>query len=111
MDDVTITGPTSNEDGVAPVYTTQLIGNYPNPFNPETNIRFSLKDAAPVSIEIYNVKGQMVRKLVNEVKAAGDHVAVWNGTDNNGRAVSSGVYYFKMNTGKYSSTKKMILMK
>ena len=111
VDDVTITGPTSNEDGVAPVYTTQLIGNYPNPFNPETNIRFSLKDAAPVSIEIYNVKGQMVRKLVNEVKAAGDHVAVWNGTDNNGRAVSSGVYYFKMNTGKYSSTKKMILMK
>lgn len=111
VDDVTITGPTSNEDGVAPVYTTQLIGNYPNPFNPETNIRFSLKDAAPVSIEIYNVKGQMVRKLVNDVKAAGDHVAVWNGTDNNGRAVSSGVYYFKMNTGKYSSTKKMILMK
>ncbi len=111
VDDVTITGPTSNEDGVAPVYTTQLIGNYPNPFNPETNIRFSLKEAAKVSIEIYNVKGQLVRKLVNDVRDAGDHVAVWNGTDNNGRAVSSGVYYFKMNTGKYSSTKKMILMK
>ncbi|MCB5296165.1 MAG: choice-of-anchor J domain-containing protein, partial [Candidatus Cloacimonetes bacterium] len=111
VDDVTIAGPTSNEDGVAPVYTTQLIGNYPNPFNPETNIRFSLKEAAKVSIEIYNVKGQLVRKLVNDVRDAGDHVAVWNGTDNNGRAVSSGVYYFKMNTGKYSSTKKMILMK
>ncbi len=111
VDDVTITGPVSNEDGVAPVYTTELKGNYPNPFNPETNISFSLKQAAPVSIEIYNVKGQMVRKLVNDVREAGTHTVVWNGSDNNGRAVSSGVYYFKMNTGKYSSTKKMILMK
>jgi hypothetical protein len=111
VDDVTITGSVSNEDGVAPVYANELKGNYPNPFNPETNIRFSLKEAAKVSIEIYNVKGQLVRKLVNDVRDAGDHAVVWNGVDNNGRAVSSGVYYYKMSTGKYSSTKKMILMK
>ncbi len=111
VDDVSITAGVGVEDGVAPVYTTQLKGNYPNPFNPETTISFSVKDAGPVSVEIYNVKGQLVQKLVNDVRDAGDHTVVWNGTDNNGRAVSSGVYYYKMNTGKYSSTKKMIMMK
>ncbi|MCK9584506.1 MAG: carboxypeptidase regulatory-like domain-containing protein [Candidatus Cloacimonetes bacterium] len=111
VDDVTISAGVGNENGVAPVYTTALKGNYPNPFNPETTISFSVKDAGPVSVEIYNVKGQLVKKLVNGVKEAGDHTAVWNGKDNNGRAVSSGVYYFKMNAGKYSSTKKMIMMK
>lgn len=111
VDDVRVTGPWDNEDLVAPVYTTELKGNFPNPFNPETTIRYSVKDRGAVSIDIYNVKGQLVRNLVNDVKDAGEFSAVWNGTDNNGRAVSSGVYYFKMNAGKYSSTKKMIMMK
>jgi flagellar hook assembly protein FlgD len=62
-------------------------------------------------LEVYNVKGQLVRTLLNDVKAAGNHTVVWNGKDNNGRSVSSGIYYYKMNTGKYSSTKKMIMMK
>ncbi|HHV36435.1 MAG TPA: hypothetical protein GXX77_01180, partial [Candidatus Cloacimonetes bacterium] len=53
----------------------------------------------------------LVRNLVNDVRAAGNHSVVWNGKDNNGRDVSSGVYYYKMNAGKYSSTKKMVLMK
>ena len=53
----------------------------------------------------------MLFRSVNDVRDAGDHTVVWNGTDNNGRAVSSGVYYYKMNAGKYSSTKKMIMMK
>ncbi|MCB5265732.1 MAG: carboxypeptidase regulatory-like domain-containing protein [Candidatus Cloacimonetes bacterium] len=111
VDDVKITGGVGNENDVAPIYTTALKGNYPNPFNPETTISFSVKDAGPVNIEIYNVKGQLVKKLVNDVKAAGEHTVVWNGNDNNGRAVSSGVYYYKMNAGKFSSTKKMIMMK
>ena len=110
IDDVKITGSGDNEDIVA-VHKTTLKGNYPNPFNPETTISFSVMNEAPVSLDIYNVKGQLVRKLVNDVKAAGEHTVVWNGKDNNGRAVSSGVYYYKMTTGKYSSTKKMILMK
>ena len=111
VDDVKITGPISNENEVAPVYATALKGNFPNPFNPETTIQYSVKENSPVSIEIFNVKGQKVRSLVNNVKEAGEHTVVWNGTDDNGRAVSSGVYYFKMNAGKYSSTKKMIMMK
>lgn len=104
-------GSVNNEDGVAPAIVTELKGNYPNPFNPETTISYSLQENIPVNIEIYNVKGQKVKTLVNEAKAAGNHSIVWKGLDDNNRPVSSGVYFFKMNAGKYSSTKKMIMMK
>jgi hypothetical protein len=104
-------GSVDNEDGVAPVAKTELQGNYPNPFNPETTIRYSVKENSPVNIEIFNLKGQLVKRLVNETKAAGEHSVIWNGTDNNNNPVSSGVYFFKMRAGKYSSSKKMILMK
>jgi len=114
VDDFTlhsVGGSVSNEDGLAPVIATELKGNYPNPFNPETTISYTVKDNIPVTIEIYNVKGQRVKTLVDEAKAAGTHSVVWKGVDDNNRAVSSGVYFFKMNAGKYSSTKKMIMMK
>ncbi len=111
VDDVEIQAPTSNPEPGIPAVITALNGNYPNPFNPETTISFSVKETSPVAIEIYNVKGQLVKTLVNEVKASGNHTVVWNGKDNNGRNVTSGVYFYKMNTGKFSSTKKMILMK
>ena len=111
LDNVRIEGPSASDDPTVPVLTTNLAGNYPNPFNPETTIRYSVKDATPVTIGIYNMKGQLVKTLVNETKAAGDHTVVWNGTDASGRSVSSGMYYYKMYAGKYSSTKKMILMK
>ncbi|MFW5628129.1 MAG: choice-of-anchor J domain-containing protein, partial [Candidatus Cloacimonadaceae bacterium] len=112
VDDVEVQGPpVSTEDEIAPVVVTELKSNYPNPFNPETTIGFSVKENGPVSVSVYNVKGQLVRNLVNDVRAAGNHSVVWNGKDNNGRDVSSGVYYYKMNAGKYSSTKKMVLMK
>ncbi|MDD4309706.1 MAG: FlgD immunoglobulin-like domain containing protein [Candidatus Cloacimonetes bacterium] len=103
--------PVSVDDGITPVQKTALHNNFPNPFNPETTIRYSLKEFSPVSIGIYNVKGQLVKTLIDERKAAGDHSIVWNGTDDNNRAVGSGVYYFKMYAGKFSSTKKMILLK
>jgi hypothetical protein len=100
----------SNEDDVIPVVATELGGNYPNPFNPETTISYAVKDAAPVHLEIYNLKGQLIRTLVNEVQASGRYKAVWNGTDNNGRAVSSGIYFYRMSAGQYSSTRKMLLV-
>ncbi len=103
--------PSPNDDPVISVVETVLKGNFPNPFNPETTISYSVKDASAVTLCIYNAKGQLVRTLVNEAKSAGNHSAVWNGLDENGRTVSSGVYYYKMNAGKYSSTRKMILMK
>ncbi|MDP2400466.1 MAG: choice-of-anchor J domain-containing protein, partial [Actinomycetota bacterium] len=111
VDDVLVTGSTPNDDNTVPVVATALHNNFPNPFNPETTINYSVKDASPVTIEIYNVKGQLVKTLINEIKDSGNHSVVWRGTDNNNRAVSSGVYYYKMSAGKYSSTKKMILMK
>jgi hypothetical protein len=100
---------TSNTNGVPAV--TALTGNYPNPFNPETTINFSMSEAGMVNIEIYNIKGQRVKTLVSEDMDAGNHSLVWNGRDNNNNPVSSGVYFYKMVTGKYTSTKKMILMK
>lgn len=111
IDDLEIMGAVDVADPSAPALATKLNANYPNPFNPETTISYSVKNAGPVSIEIYNVKGQVVKTLVSESKASGNYSVVWNGHDNNNQAVSSGVYFYKMNAGQYSSSKKMILMK
>ena len=90
---------------------TKLSGNYPNPFNPTTTINFTTKEAGNVNLTIYNIRGQKVKTLVNDNLDAASHSVVWNGKDDNGKAVSSGVYFYKMQAGKYTSTKKMILMK
>ncbi|HPL23479.1 MAG TPA: carboxypeptidase regulatory-like domain-containing protein [Candidatus Cloacimonadota bacterium] len=111
VDDVTVSGGGAVDEPGVPVVATELHGNYPNPFNPETTISFSVKDKGHVKVDIYNVKGQLVKTLVNGNMNAGKHNIVWNGRDNAGNAVSSGVYFYKMNAGKYSSTKKMIMMK
>ncbi|MBC8415327.1 MAG: T9SS type A sorting domain-containing protein [Candidatus Cloacimonetes bacterium] len=94
---------------------TELTGNYPNPFNPETNISFSLKEAGKVTLEVYNIKGEKVRTLVDKVLAADNHVITWDGKNNTNKSVASGIYFYKMisegNNGDYTSTKKMILLK
>ncbi len=94
-----------------PVLITELHSNYPNPFNPITNISYSVKKAGKVTLEVYNIKGQLVKTLVNDVKETGNYTTTWNGTDNSNKSVSSGVYFYKMKTGNYTATKKMILMK
>jgi hypothetical protein len=99
-----------NEDPIVPVTATALAGNYPNPFNPETTISYSVKEPSPVRIEIFNSKGQKVRTLVNETQSTGWYSPVWNGKDDLGQPVSSGVYLYRMNAGAYHSTRKMILM-
>ncbi len=104
-------GLVANVDPTTPVVATALNGNFPNPFNPETTISYSVSGKQPVVVEIYNTKGQKVKTLVNETKGTGNYNVKWNGTDDNNHKVTSGVYFFKMNTGKYSSSKKMILMK
>lgn len=100
-----------NDDNLQTPVATTLNGNYPNPFNPETTISFSLKEQSKVRIEIYNVLGKLVKTLVNDERPAGNYTAIWNGTDNGGRDVASGVYYYRMKAGKYSSTRKMIMLK
>jgi len=87
------------------------LSNYPNPFNPSTTINYSLKEASSVRVDIYNLKGQQVRHLLSETKAAGDNHLIWDGTDDQGRSVASGVYLYKIHAGKYSSSKKMMLLK
>ena len=90
---------------------TELTGNYPNPFNPTTAVKFSLSQPTNVRIDVYNIKGEKVKTLVNEELDAAYHTIIWNGDDAYGRNVGSGVYFYKMRAGKYTSTKKMILMK
>ncbi len=101
---------TGNDPDNTPRFT-ELNGNYPNPFNPTTTIEFSLAENAQVTIEVYNLKGQLVRTLANEKMDAGNHQVVWTGDDSQGKSVGSGVYFYKMKAGRYTATKKMILLK
>lgn len=104
-------GNVSADDETAPTLLTRIVGNYPNPFNPETTISYVLSEAGPVRLDIYNLKGQLVRHLIDGDLPAGEHRIIWDGRDNNMRALGSGVYFLKLNSGKQSSTKKMIMMK
>ncbi|MDD3049889.1 MAG: carboxypeptidase regulatory-like domain-containing protein [Candidatus Cloacimonetes bacterium] len=90
---------------------TALNGNYPNPFNPLTEIHFGLKTDGLVKIDIYNMKGQKVKSLINEDMKTGFHHVTWFGNDDSGKKVSSGIYFYKMTSGNYTSTKKMIMLK
>ncbi len=87
------------------------ISNYPNPFNPSTTIEYSLPERARVTIDIYNVLGRKVRSLVDAEQAAGSYRIEWNGTDENGRSVASGVYLYRFQAGDAVQTKKMLLAK
>jgi hypothetical protein len=93
------------------VSATELIGNYPNPFNPETNISFSLAAGSRVKIEIFNIHGQKVQTLVNSEYPAGHHNVVWDGRDNKAQKVGSGVFFYRMKTGVYDEVKRMVLIK
>ncbi|MCK4606507.1 MAG: T9SS type A sorting domain-containing protein [candidate division Zixibacteria bacterium] len=80
--------------------------NYPNPFNPVTQISFALPRAASVRLEVYNIMGQKVATLLDETLEAGEHSAMWDGS-----TVASGVYFYRLNTGEFSETRKMMLLK
>jgi len=90
----------------------RLSQNYPNPFNPSTRIDFSVPVQSNVSIAVYDVLGKRIVTLVDGKNySAGSHTVEWNGTDDLGRNVGSGIYFYKITTQKFSQTKKMILMK
>ncbi|MDP8204631.1 MAG: FlgD immunoglobulin-like domain containing protein, partial [Candidatus Tenebribacter mawsonii] len=101
---------TESDDPQIPIHT-KLIGNYPNPFNPETKIEFSLLEARDVDLVIYNIKGEKIKKLVDGKMAAGFHSAVWNGEDDFGKKVASGIYLYRFKTDEIDQTKKMMLIK
>ncbi|MBM4130072.1 T9SS type A sorting domain-containing protein, partial [bacterium] len=98
-----------DEDAVPTVMA--LRGNYPNPFNPATNIKFDLPARGHVRLQVFDVAGRLVRTLVDETLAAATHTVAWNGVDDSGRQVSSGAYYARLTSAGGTSTAKMLLLK
>ncbi|MCK4695080.1 MAG: carboxypeptidase regulatory-like domain-containing protein, partial [Candidatus Cloacimonetes bacterium] len=88
-----------SDDDIIPL-VTKLSGNYPNPFNPTTEISFSIKKDEFVAIDIYNIKGEKVKTLVNGNLEAGYYIIIWDSTDNNNTSVASGIYFYKMKAGR-----------
>jgi hypothetical protein len=103
--------PLGQVTGGGPALKNSLSQNYPNPFNPQTTIAFSLKDRGQVSLKVYNVSGALVRTLANENRSSGGHTITWDGRNDAGESVSSGVYFYKLVTNNFSQTKKMVLLK
>jgi hypothetical protein len=91
---------------------TRLTGNYPNPFNPETRIAFSLAERSPVELTVYNIRGEVVRHLLRrDVFAPGEHTVSWNGLDDHARPVSSGVYLYRFSAGGTTAFRRATLLK
>ena len=117
-DDVAIrvrTSPTlvlgaDDDDPITP-YRWSLSHNYPNPFNPSTTILYSLATRSHVTITIYNVLGQEVNVIVDDVKSAGEYRASWDGADFGGRGVASGIYFYRLSAADHTETAKMVLLR
>lgn len=96
---------------VPPVTFNRLYPNVPNPFNPSTTVRFDLERPSRTTIRIHDVRGRLVRSLVNGPVEAGTHTAIWNGRDDRGRAVASGVYVLRLEAGEYRASRRIVLTK
>jgi bacillopeptidase F (M6 metalloprotease family) len=106
-----IVQPGSGNDPEELTPANATISNYPNPFNPVTTIEMNLVVAGQANLNIFNTKGQLVKTLVNDVLEAGVNYATWNGTDNNDTPVTSGIYFYQLETGSQTTTRKMIMLK
>lgn len=102
---------------LAPVSATErrlldgLEPNYPNPFNPATSITYCVEDRSPVRIGIYDIHGKLVRTLLNGISGPGLATIPWDGKDANGSAVSSGIYFIRLETMRRTFSKKLVLLK
>ena len=85
--------------------------NYPNPFNPSTTIRFGLPEPSNVRLDVYDMTGKHIATLVSKRLSAGIHSVTWNGKDESGKAVASGVYLYRLETDKFIDSKRMVLTK
>jgi plastocyanin len=90
-----------------------LAQNVPNPFNPSTTIKFDVPEGTPVtvSLKVYDIRGRLVNTLVNDIRQSGTYSVFWDGTDDLGRQVPSGVYFYRMQAGDFMQTRKMVLLK
>ena len=103
---------TIEENSHVSINDYQLKQNYPNPFNPTTTINYQLAVNSKVELTIYNLLGQQIRTMVNTHQLAGAYQVQWNGRNESGMSVTSGIYFYQLNAGKdYSETKKMVLMR
>lgn len=87
------------------------VNNYPNPFNPTTTLSFALETASHVRLDVFNITGQLVTTLVNKYYETGRHSVMWDAKDNDGRQVSSGIYFYRVEADGFSQSKKMVLLK
>jgi hypothetical protein len=91
--------------------TYRLDQNYPNPFNPVTVIGFSLPDEMEVIIEVINILGERIKTIVHDRFPAGEYREIWDGTDNSGERVASGVYFYRLRSDDFTMSRKMVLLK
>lgn len=104
-------GPVANDDPTVPV-VSETITCYPNPFRGSTNIKIRQIDNSSTTVAIYNLRGQLISTVVNNQELSpGEHSFSWDGKNNNGLSVAAGIYFFKMISGKYSATRKMLLLR
>lgn len=101
--------PDSNAD-VVEIVATSLRANYPNPFNPETTIIYDLKEPAKVRLDVFNLRGQLVKTIVNDQQTSGRYQVVFTARDDRGNKLSSGLYFYRLRAGDYVKTRKMMLM-
>jgi len=115
VDDVTITGAaafaTGVEEGRGAPRVTALRGASPNPFNPVTTLRFSVAEAGPVRLAVYDVRGRLVRTLVDRDLPAGAHETTWNGRNGSGESAASGIYLTRLDAAGETRTSKMVLLR
>jgi hypothetical protein len=97
--------------GKGPSNASRLDANIPNPFNPSTTIRYQIGESGNASLRIYDVSGALVRTLVDRTHNVGDYEARWDGRDQTGKAVASGVYFYRLETNRFTQTRRMVLLK
>ena len=113
-EDVYIFTPSSNtfrKSSANIPFTYELSQNFPNPFNPITNIRYSIPKNSIVSLAIYDILGRQIIQIIDKEISAGMHNVQWDGKNNSGEYVSTGIYYYKLETDKFVKTRKMVLLK
>ena len=104
--------PLTADEDIDQAPTRFVLGqNFPNPFNPVTTIRYELPDRKLVNISVYDMRGNLIKNLLKSIQSPGLKTVRWDATDNRGNMVSAGVYFYKIRTGSFIQTKKMILLK
>jgi Zn-dependent metalloprotease len=114
VDDLTVIGSfdmTAVGDEIPMSFRFNLSQNAPNPFNPVTEISFTIDQAGPASLKVYDASGRLVKTLVDGQVKQGEHTVSWNGIDDSGNSMSSGVYFYRLHNGSATSTKQMVLIK